>query len=131
MNHPPSVYPHMGDFYPFIMSKFQPGQSGNPAGRPPGSTHKVSAALREKISLFLDENFDLIKEDLKKLKPADRMRFYIDLLQFGLPKLQAVQIETPFDRLPDDQLDKIIDELKRPDQGLLNILTDDKQTPED
>jgi hypothetical protein len=90
---------------------FEKGQSGNPGGRPKGAGNKVTAKLRETISGFLDEQFDKVKEDFAKLKPAERIRLYIELLQYGVPKLQSVQVETEFDRLPDDQLQLLADEL--------------------
>ena len=57
--------------------------------------------------------FEQVKKDFSLLSPKSRVKLYCDLLQYGLPKLQAVQIETEFDRLPEDQLDKIIEELKK------------------
>jgi hypothetical protein len=91
--------------------KYEKGQSGNPGGRPKGAANKVTAKLRETISGFLDEQFESIKTDFANLKPAERVKLYIELLQYGVPKLQAVQIETEFDRLTDEQLQEIVDEL--------------------
>jgi hypothetical protein len=90
---------------------FEKGQSGNPGGRPKGAGNKVTTQLRETITAFLDENFEKVKEDFSALKPGERIRMYIELLQFGVPKLQSVQVETDFDRLSDDQLQEIVDEL--------------------
>lgn len=92
---------------------FEEGQSGNPEGRPKGSKNKINNELRDKITEFLDGNFEKIKEDFSKLEPKDRLRFYTDLLQYGLPKLQAMQLETEFDRLSDEQLELIIERLKK------------------
>lgn len=97
---------------------FEKGQSGNPGGRPKGSGNKVTSKLRETITAFLDENFEKVKQDFDKLKPGERIRMYIELLQFGVPKLQSVQIETEFDNLTDEQLDRIINELKNPHHAL-------------
>lgn len=90
---------------------FNKGKSGNPAGRPKGSSNKVTAKLRESITDFLDGNFNKIKKDFKGLKPADRVKYYIELLQYAVPKLQSVQLETEFDHLSDDQLQTLVDEL--------------------
>jgi hypothetical protein len=91
---------------------FEQGISGNPEGRPKGTKNKTSLQLRETITDFLESNFKKIVADFKCLKPRDRVKLYCDLLQYGLPRLQAVQIETEFDRLTDSQIDKIIEELK-------------------
>jgi hypothetical protein len=97
---------------------FEKGQSGNPGGRPKGSANKVTSKLRETITDFLDEKFEKVKEDFEKLKPGERIRMYLELLQFGVPKLQSVHLETDFDNLTDEQLDRIINELKNPYHAL-------------
>jgi hypothetical protein len=91
---------------------FEKGISGNPEGRPKGAVNRTSQQLREMITGFLEENFEKVVSDFGELKPKDRVKLYCDLLQYGLPRLQAVQIETEFDRLPDDQLEDLINGLK-------------------
>lgn len=81
-------------------------------GRAKGSLNKISLQLRETISDFLNDNFELIIKDFHSLQPKERVKFYCDLLNYGLPKLQSVQMETDFDRLSDSQLDDIIKALK-------------------
>jgi hypothetical protein len=92
---------------------FQKGISGNPQGRPKGTANKVSMQLREMITDFLENNFEQIQKDFKKLQPREKAKVYCDLLQYGLPKLQAIQIETEFDKLTDADLDYIIKELQK------------------
>jgi len=91
---------------------FDKGQSGNPSGKPPGTKNKIGLQLRETINGFLTDNFELITQDFKSLPPKDRAKLYCDLLQYGLPKLQAISTETGFERLTDDQLNEIIEKLK-------------------
>ena len=91
---------------------FTQGMSGNPEGRPKGAKNRTGLQLRQTISDFLESNFEKITQDFEELKPAERIRYYCDLLQYGLPRLQSVQIESDFERLTDSQLDQIIDELK-------------------
>jgi hypothetical protein len=91
---------------------FKKGQSGNIKGRTKGTPNRVTKQLRESISSFLDNNFQRLEKDFDLLTPRDRIKFYCDLLQYGLPKLQTVQLETDFDHLTDTELDKIINELK-------------------
>jgi hypothetical protein len=91
---------------------FRKGQSGNIKGRTKGTLNKVTKHLRESITSFLENNFERIESDFELLPPKDRVKFYCDLLQYGLPKLQTVQLETDFEHLTDLELDKIINELK-------------------
>ena len=89
--------------------KFLPG---NP-GKPRGAKNKVNQGLRDKIAMLLDSEFDNIKKDLVKMQPKDRLKFYTDLLQYGLPRLQATTLEIDLDKMTEDQLDKIIDHLNK------------------
>lgn len=87
---------------------FTKGQSGNPMGRPKGSLNRNTAHLRELISCFLNSNFETISIDFEALQPKDRIKYYCELLQFGLPKLQTTVMESRYDSLPEDQIDEII-----------------------
>lgn len=96
---------------------FKKGQSGNPNGKPPGAKNKIGIQLRETISNFLIDNFETIQNDFKKLNPKDRAKIYCDLLQYGLPRLQAVSNEFQFEQLTDEQLTEVIDKLKQSAQN--------------
>ena len=87
---------------------FIKGESGNPMGRPKGSLNRNTARLRELISGFLNSNFETISGDFEALQPKDRIKYYCELLQFGLPKLQTTVMESRYDSLPEDQIDEII-----------------------
>ena len=90
---------------------YKEGQSGNPNGRPKGAKNKIGVDLRDIISEFLTEQFPVIVEDFKTLKPRERARVYSELLQYGLPKLQAISLETQLETLTDGQLGIILDRL--------------------
>lgn len=92
---------------------FEKGVSGNPNGRPKGSIDRSSQLLKECIKMFLLNQFEIIKKDFDQLLPKDRVRLYIDLLAYTVPKVQSVEFENGFERLPDDQLDYIIENLKK------------------
>jgi hypothetical protein len=92
---------------------FIKGMSGNPSGRPKGSRNKASEHLRGLIADFLEEKFDQVVQDFADLDPKDRIRFYCDMLQYSVPKLQSVGSSVDFENLSDQELDQIIEELKR------------------
>lgn len=59
-------------------------------GRIKGTPNKVTTALREKISLLLENQFETIDEKLNKLKPKEQLEILIKLIPYVIPK----QLET-------------------------------------
>ena len=94
------------------MAQFTKGQGGRPKGRP----NKKTQDLRLWINCLLDSNREVIQQDFLKLSPKDRVILFSTLLKFVLPTLQAVQVQTDFDKLSDEDLQKIIDTLKNTTQ---------------
>lgn len=100
--------------------KFQKGQSGNPAGRPKGSSNKDVKELRERISQLLDSQFDQVVEDLAHLDPKDRIKAYTDLIEYALPKLSRTDITSggekignPFSDWSEEEINKELDRLRK------------------
>jgi len=89
------------------------GMTNNPNGRPIGSTNKATADLRRWVSEFVEDQREQIVKDWKALEPKDRIVMFEKLLRFVLPTLQASTLKNEFEQLTDDQLDYIIEELKR------------------
>jgi predicted component of type VI protein secretion system len=90
---------------------FKKGSSGNSAGRPKGSQNRAGGKLREVISDFLENRFEDVVNDFEQLEPKDRIKVYTDLLQYGVPKLQAVSNSIEFENMTDEQLDAIFEKL--------------------
>jgi hypothetical protein len=67
------------------------GQTGNPNGRPKGTPNKLTAELKERLSDFLDENWEQIEKDFKTLEPEKRVMLFEKLLQYKLPRNQSIQ----------------------------------------
>ena len=91
------------------MAQFQKGEGG----RPKGSPNKITAELRDWISQFVHDNKQQIQQDFDSLEPKDRIMIFEKLLKYALPALQATTVTTDFERLSDEQLDRIIEELKQ------------------
>ena len=86
------------------------GKTGNPKGRPKGTPNKISKDLRLWIYNLVNGNRTQIKKDLKSLSPKDRLAILEKLMQYIVPKQQAVQFD--YSQLDEEQLDVIINQLK-------------------
>jgi hypothetical protein len=92
---------------------FQKGQSGNPSGRKPGSKNKISEEIRERLSHFINNNIETIIEDFKNMKPSYRWKFFSELLPYVTPRLSATDNQHSFEKMTDEELTTIIEELKK------------------
>lgn len=63
---------------------------GNP-GRPKGAKNKKPAELREFLAMILDDNKEKFKRTLEGLRQMEYVKAYLDLLNYTLPKLKAVE----------------------------------------
>jgi hypothetical protein len=92
---------------------FEPGQSGNPDGRPRGTQNKLNTRVKGFITALLEENFDSVQASFASLDGKDKVRCWIDLLPYAVPKLQSMSAEVAFEKLSDEDLDEIIERLKQ------------------
>lgn len=81
------------------------------AGRPKGSPNKVTAVIRKSLTELIEYNLSKVQEDIDQLKPRERVRVIVDLLQYAVPKYQAVQFTTDVDRLTDEQAEAILKQI--------------------
>ena len=95
---------------------FKDGQSGNPAGRPAGVPNKVNMKVKEMITSLLEDNYEDVQAAFKALPNKLKVRAWIDLLSYAVPKLQSISGTFDYDQLTDEQLDYIIEGLKRQDR---------------
>ena len=75
---------------------FKPGISGNPSGRPTGSTNNISTVIREQIESILSSKFttEQIEQDIATLEPKDRLTVYMKLLEYSIPKMRSTELKT-------------------------------------
>lgn len=64
------------------------GKTNNPNGRPKGTPNKVTSTIRNWIVELINDNREQIKQDLKSLKPCERLDFISKLLPYILPKVE-------------------------------------------
>lgn len=85
------------------------GMTNNLAGKPPGALNKLSRDMKLTIHEFLIENWDEVLIEFHKLNGKDKLNFYKDLMQYDLPKMQAMALsgELNFKEMPESALDGI------------------------
>jgi len=88
-------------------------QKGQPktGGRAAGTPNRVTTDLRQWINDLLNKNQLQFEKDFKKIEPHQRVAIFEKMLSYALPKMQSVETKIDIDRLSDEQLDKIINEL--------------------
>lgn len=69
-------------------------------GRQAGTPNKVTETLKEFIVNLLDDNREQIVDDIKTLRPKDRLAVLERLMQYVLPRQQAVNADIVANDLP-------------------------------
>lgn len=86
---------------------------GRIGGRQKGTPNKVTASVKDWVAQVIDKNRRQMERDIKALEPKDRLQMLEKLMQYVVPKQQAVSANVDFNKLSDEQLDLIVDELTR------------------
>jgi hypothetical protein len=60
-------------------------------GREKNTPNMLTKELREKISDFLNKNWEQVEKDFQVLEPDKRLMFFEKLIQYTLPRLQSIQ----------------------------------------
>jgi len=83
-------------------------------GRQKGTPNKTNSSIRQRISQFVEENFDEAVAAWKEIDdPKDKLKAYTDLCTYAVPKLQAVQVEANI-----SQKSSVVDDLKELSESL-------------
>lgn len=82
-------------------------------GRKAGTPNKVTGTAKEWIAGLIDKNRAQIEKDLKKLEPKERLQMLEKLMQYVVPKQQAVSAKIDFAEMPDEVLNDLVRELTK------------------
>ena len=92
------------------------GKTNNPNGRPKGKPNKITQDVRQWLSTVIDKNRRQMERDLKALEPKERLQMLEKLMQYVIPKQQAVSAEVDFSTTTGLQLrhvDNIVKEMQQ------------------
>jgi len=96
---------------------------GRLGGRAKGTPNKTTSTVKEWLTGLVDSNRKQIEKDLKAMEPAERVKLIAQLLNFIVPKQQAVSVEASIQaeyaemskllqNAPDEVIDKIAERIK-------------------
>jgi hypothetical protein len=65
--------------------------SNRPKGRPPGKSNLVSSNVKKMIAEIVENNLETLQDDLNQMKPGERTKVIVSLLDYVSPKLRSVE----------------------------------------
>jgi hypothetical protein len=74
---------------------FQPGQSGNPNGRPKGSQNKIQDEVKQAFSMLLQNKVPELEEWISRVSerdPAKALEIYVKISERFLPQLSRQEV---------------------------------------
>ena len=80
-------------------------------GRRAGTPNKATTSLRNWVRLFVTRNAKQAQRDLDALDPKDRLILLEKFMRYTIPQQQAVSAAVDLNRLSDDQLDQVIEQI--------------------
>lgn len=75
------------------MAKYKKGQSGNPNGRPKGSTNEKTAYIRDWVISVIGSNGQRMAQNFSNLSRKEQWRVITQLLPYVLPKQHEAIID--------------------------------------
>ena len=96
---------------------------GRLGGRAKGTPNKATSTVKEWLTQLVDANRKQIEKDLKGMEPGERVKAIAQLLNFIVPKQQAVSVEASIQAeynemakllqtAPDEVIDRIADRIR-------------------
>lgn len=86
---------------------------GRIGGRQKGTPNRVTASVKDWVAQVIDKNRRQMERAIKALEPKDRLQMLEKLMQYVVPKQQAVSANVDFNKLSDEQLNALVNELTK------------------
>ena len=80
-------------------------------GRRAGTPNKATSSLRNWVRLFVTRNAKQAQRDLDALDPKDRLILLEKFMRYTIPQQQAVSAAVDLNRLSDDQLNQVVEQI--------------------
>ena len=80
-------------------------------GRRAGTPNKATSSLRNWVRLFVTRNTKQMQSDLDALDPRDRLILLEKFMRYTIPQQQAVAAAVDLNRLSDDQLNQVVEQI--------------------
>lgn len=79
------------------MAKYKKGQSGNPNGRPKGSTNEKTAYIRDWVISVIGSNGQRLAQNFTNLSRKEQWRVITQLLPYVLPRQHEAIVDASID----------------------------------
>ena len=76
-----------------------------------GTPNKATATTKQFIQELLEENYNTIRDDLPKMTPKDRVTALLSLVPYIVPKQMATAATVAIERLSDEQINDVVEQL--------------------
>ena len=86
---------------------------GRLGGRAKGMPNRITASVKDWIFQVIDKNRLQMEKDIEVLEPKDRLQVLEKLMQYVIPKQQAVSANLDISKLSDEQLNTLVAELTK------------------
>jgi hypothetical protein len=90
---------------------FIKGQSGNPGGKS-GTAKTTARNLQNFIGKYLKRNFRIALQEIEEMPVEKRIRIYLELMKYTIPKMGNIRNDLKFSDLSEAQLDELIETLQ-------------------
>jgi len=65
--------------------------SNRPKGRPLNSSNTLTRTIKKMIADIVENNLEKLQNDLDQMKPAERTKVIVSLLDYVSPKLRSIE----------------------------------------